>query len=162
MSTIPALYELADQYTSILDMDLPAEQVQDTLDLIEADIKEKSQSIGFVLQSFDAQELALTQHLETIAAKLKAIKAKRDNLKAYLKYNMEATGISKIDCPYFSIALQPNPPSVDISDEALIPGIYKQQVVTVKIDKKTILNDLKAGSDIPGCTLARGTHVRIR
>ncbi|MGJ0484310.1 MAG: siphovirus Gp157 family protein [Methylomicrobium sp.] len=43
-------------------------------------------------------------------------------MKDYLKGNMEHTGITKIECPYFKLSIQNNPAAAHIFDESAISG----------------------------------------
>lgn len=160
MSEIPSLYQLTSQYQALTDMDIPAEEKADTLDLIEESIQEKGKNIGFVLQSFDAQETALKSHLTDVQAKIKAIQNHRDRLKEYLKEGMERCDIQKIESPYFTISLQKSPASVVIDDESQIPDDYFEYKRSPK--KSLIKEAIGEGYEIPGCHLETGNHVRIR
>ena len=160
MSTIPSLYHLADQYQQLLDLDIPAEQKEDTLSLIEEDIHKKGQAIGAVLQSFDAQEAALKHHIVGVQDRLKAIQNHRKRLTEYLKETMERCGIQKIESPYFVVSLQKSPEAVIVDDESAVPDDYCK--FTRAPDKALIKASLRDGYEIPGCHLEAGTHVRIR
>ena len=50
--------------------------------------------------------------------------------------------------------------SVDIIDESKIPDHYWIEVMTKKLDKKRILNDLKKGTKVPGTDLKRTPYVK--
>ena len=50
--------------------------------------------------------------------------------------------------------------AVDIIDETTIPREYWIEVITKKLDKKRILQELKNGNTIPGVRLANNTYVR--
>lgn len=160
MSEIPSLYQLTSQYQALTDMDIPAEEKADTLDLIEESIQEKGKNIGFVLQSFDVQESALKAHLADVQAKIKAIQNHRDRLKEYLKEGMERCDIQKIESPYFTISLQKSPASVVIDDEDQIPDDYFEYKRSPK--KSLIKEAISEGYEIPGAHLITDTHVRIR
>jgi predicted secreted acid phosphatase len=83
-------------------------------------------------------------------------------MKDYLKGSMEHTGITKIECPYFKLSIQKNPVSVIITNEKLIPEQFKEQVISLKIDKTAIKNYLKAGKSITGAKLINGTRLAIK
>ena len=50
--------------------------------------------------------------------------------------------------------------AVDIIDETTIPREYWIEVITKRLDKKRILQELKDGNTIPGVRLANSTYVR--
>jgi hypothetical protein len=160
MSELQPLYEIAGNYRALLDLDIPEEQLADTLELVEGEFKDKGRQIGFVLESMAADQDALQAHLDKVKARLDAVKARQKRLKDYLQQNMEATGIVKIEGPYFSISLQKSQPAVVVDDESLIPDDYCEfKRSPKKILIKTAIAD---GYEIPGCHLEASNHVRIR
>ena len=50
--------------------------------------------------------------------------------------------------------------AVDIIEETEIPDEYFVEVITKKLDKKRILQELKDGARIPGVRLATNSYVR--
>ena len=76
---------------------------------------------------------------------------------------MEKAGMDKIDTGIMFLAIQRNPPSVDVVDEGSIPAAYKDVIPEqYVISKKRILEALKAGEEVKGAKLHRGTHLRLR
>ena len=60
----------------------------------------------------------------------------------------------------FSLNSQKNPPSV-VLEPTFDNNDYIADV-TVKYDKRAILNDLKQGKEIEGATISQGNSLRIR
>ena len=89
---------------------------------------------------------------------------KLDRYKDYIKTNMEALGIEKIETPVGTISVVKSPLSVDIIDETLVPEEYKEEVKTIKIDKKKIADNFKAtGEIIDGVRInTQNTNIRIK
>jgi hypothetical protein len=160
MSELQPLYEIASNYRALLDLDIPEEQLVDTLELVKDEFKDKAKHIGFVLESMAADQDALQAHLDKVKARLDAVKSRQKRLKDYLQQNMEATGITKIECPYFTISLQKSQPAVVIDDEGFIPDDYCK--FTRAPDKATIKKAIQGGFAVPGCHLEASNHVRIR
>ena len=50
--------------------------------------------------------------------------------------------------------------SVDIIDESKIPDHYWVEVMTKRLDKKRILNDLKKGTKVPGTDIKRTPYLK--
>jgi len=73
---------------------------------------------------------------------------------------MRAAGIDKVKGRLFTLAFQKNPPSVEVMDESLIPSDYIKTVTSV--DKKLILEALKSGHSVSGCSLSQSESLRIR
>jgi hypothetical protein len=70
---------------------------------------------------------------------------KQDSLNEYLKSNMQASGITNIKCPLFSITLAKGRDVAVIDDEQAVPEAYKEIVKSTKIHKTSILAALKEG-----------------
>ena len=86
--------------------------------------------------------------------------------KVYLKpENMQRTGITKIDSPWFKIALAKNPPSVVVDDEDTLKFAHPEfvkVVTTESIDKAAIKEAIKAGQIVEGARLASSDRVTIK
>jgi len=68
---------------------------------------------------------------------------------------MESGEVKKIELPLATISLKRVPPSAIVGDEWLIPEkFWKPQAPT--LDKRAVLEALKAGEVIPGATLSNG------
>jgi len=50
--------------------------------------------------------------------------------------------------------------TLEIIDESKIPKEYFKQVVTEKLDREKILNDMKDGKKVPGCDIIKKPYVR--
>ena len=50
--------------------------------------------------------------------------------------------------------------SVDIIDESKVPDHYWIEVITKRLDKKRILNDLKKGTKVPGTDIKKTPYVK--
>jgi hypothetical protein len=62
---------------------------------------------------------------ERMAQRRRALEGRVKWIKDYLKGNMDHCGIQRIDSTWFVLAVQKNPPSVDVYDEAAFPEAYK-------------------------------------
>lgn len=71
---------------------------------------------------------------------------------------MDRANLQKIERPDFTLSLRKSPPSVLITDEALIPDDYMihPEPPAPKPDKAGIAVALKGGKEIPGCALSNG------
>ncbi len=186
MST--SLYDLSSDYLSALDLftdpeqDLPVEVVNDTLEGLEDQIQEKSINVAKVLRNMEETAKSIKTAETQMATRRRAIENRVQWLKDYLKANMEATGIQKIECPWFRLAIQKNPASAAIADEKQLPDQYvtvelalplqsyhqfkdrlgEHDVKLFRVDKNALKLDLKAGKSVPGASLSAGTRLVIR
>ena len=67
----------------------------------------------------------------------------------------------KIKAGTFTFAVQKSAPSLDVTDLDAIPMVYYVEQEP-RLDKKTILAELKAGGDVLGCAIKQGSHLRIK
>ena len=91
-----------------------------------------------------------------------ALERHAGRLRDYLKGQMERTGIPRVKNPWVSVRIQPNPPSVVIEDETLVPDRFKQPVTTLKLLKSDIARALKAGEAVFGARLPTTTRLVIQ
>lgn len=90
-------------------------------------------------------------------AKMKdSMNAKRTSLestKNYLKGFMKANDVKKFEEGIFGATRRKATAKVNLIDEDSIPSFYKEDVTTIKIDKKAIKEDLKDGKIVDGAEL---------
>ncbi len=164
----PTLYDISSDYLQALDLftdpevDIPLEAALDTLESTEGQLQEKAVNVAKFMQNLDATAKAIKEAEQQMARRRKAIENRARWIKDYLKTNMEAAGITKIESPWFSLAIQKNPPSVEVLDEQALPEDYKTEVVTLKIGKAAIKEAVKEGEDVPGAVLRQGTRLAVR
>lgn len=163
-----ALYEISNNYLQALDfltdpeLDLPIEAINDTLEGLSWELEEKAVNVTKFLRNMEASAEAIKQAEEAMAKRRKVLENRAKWLKDYLKANMERTGISKIECPFFKLSVQKNPDSVNILDEDAIPEQFKEQVISWKISKTAIKDAIKVGQTVPGAELVSGTRLVIK
>jgi hypothetical protein len=159
------LYELTDNYRQILDIldEGQDEALQDTLDSIKDAIEQKAEGIAKIIRTMDAEAEAIKTEEHRLAQRRKAIESRRDGLKRYLEDQLNLIGIDKVKTATFTVALQNNPPSVNVLDDTVIPTTFKVHIPEQwNVDKKAIMQALKDGQEIPGVELFQGRSLRIR
>lgn len=162
------LYEISSNYLQALDfltdpeLDLPIEAINDTLEGLSGELEDKAVNVAKFLRNMESTAKAIKEAETEMAKRRKALESRVKWLRAYLKINMEACGISKIECPFFKLAVQKNPDAVNITDENAIPEQFKEQVITWKISKTAIKDAIKAGAPVPGAELTAGTRLVIK
>lgn len=165
---LPALYELAQQHRELEQLveldELPAEVIRDTLEGLEGTIQEKAISVAAVVRNLET-------HAEMVAAAAKQLReraaraeARAESLRAYLLFNLQSVGITKITAPEFTVAVRNNPEAVNIADDADIPAEFYVPVPPPppRLDKTALKAAIKAGREVPGVWLSSGQRVEIR
>lgn len=165
-----SLYALTNEYRELAlrlhDMDIDADAVADTIEStgLPEEIAAKAQGCEMVARTFEADIPAIEAEIKRLQELKKSRQSKADALREYVKRNMIACDIQRIDCPLFSISLAKNPPSVDIFDERQLPADYLNSPPPPepRPDKKLIAQALKDGVDVPGARLVQGVGLRIK
>ena len=103
----------------------------------------KAVNVVYVINNMDSDVSEIDEEIKRLQDRKKVIKNGEDRLRDYLKFNMEASGISKITCPLFTITLARGRDVVVIDDESLIPP--EHIVTTTRPDKSGLLKALKEG-----------------
>lgn len=150
------LHEMSKDYIGFLESDLSGEELTECLDSIEEAIDEKASNIVKLVSSLDVDVAGIDKEIKRLQAMKKTISNNQTNLKEYLRYNMELTGITKIKHSLFSITLGKPTVTAEIIDIDFLPDQYVNTEVVIKADKKAILKALKDGKDIPGAVLSTG------
>jgi len=89
----------------------------------------------------------------------KSLKDFEKRLKEAIKAAMKDLKQDKIDGNDYYFRLQNTKPSIDLM-EGLIPDQYKQEVVTIEIDRKRIEEDIAMGLEIPGALVTKNKSLR--
>ena len=143
--------------------DIPPEALADTLNGLEGMFNEKAVRIGHVLLNGDSDITAIDDEIRRLTARKNVIRNGKDRLRDYLRMNMEAGGITKIECPLFTITLVKPRDVADVFDADELPPKYIRTKVTHAPDKKAILDDLKSGEIITGARLGKSkSSVRVK
>mgnify|MGYP001616855430 CR=1 FL=1 len=98
---------------------------------------------------------AIAATLEQIKGRQHRLKEQQDLLRTRLAIAMEIAEITKIESPLATASYRRTPPGVVITEESAIPSAYwKPQ--EPRLDRRKVLEDLKAGQAVPGATLDNG------
>jgi hypothetical protein len=164
MSTLRELSkELIEVQDLAMDPDIPAEAIKDTLDGMVGLFNEKAVNVVHVILNADSDIAALDTEIKRLSARKSAIQNGQDRLREYLRWNMEATDISKISCPLFTITLAKGRDVAIVEDESALPDEFVRVKTTIAPDKVAILAALKEGQDIPGAHIGKSqSSVRIK
>ena len=158
------LFELRQEYQlaaqKLQDMDLDEQTLADTLESFAGDLETKATNTVMVSRNMRATAAAIKEAEASMAARRKAIENRADYLDKRVFDTMIETGISKIECPYFRLSIQDNPPAVEVFDSLQIPADYLKEVpATFTIDKLLIKKAIQDGYEVPGAKLTHGKRL---
>lgn len=154
------LYELKEKYRQLIDLeeDLDPTLFRDTLESIEDVIEDKAVNYVTLIKKFK-KEIEMFKEEENILAKRrKAIESKVSILKDNLYEGMKEIKAQHIKKGPITVRIQKNPPSVNITNEDLIPSIFYEEQPP-KLNKKLLKEKLKDES-VPGAELIQKEGVR--
>lgn len=133
--------------------------------LTKQNLEDKSFAYVAVMRKLDGECGLIDKEIE----RLQALKKSRANTSARMKEAllnaMISTNTTKVEManePFFKIALQANPASVDIIDEAEIPEEYIVKKVTTQADKAKIKAAIESGNKVPGCAVKHSQRLVIK
>jgi hypothetical protein len=150
------LYELTGALADLSSMDMDDEAVKNTLECIQGDFNDKAVAIIKLSENLNADTSAIDSEIERLKARKQVILNKQKGLRDYLLHNMEAVGITKIECPLFTASLRKGVESVEIENESLLPDEFVSAEVVTKPDKKAIKQAIQSGQSVPGASIKRG------
>lgn len=164
------LYELTSNFVEVdrlIDEYLEAGEENLANNLVEAnkiiaqEIQNKSEGFVYIFRNIDSQIESIDVEIKRLQELKKQKKNKYENLKKMLKDNMEVLGVKKMETNLGNFTVRNNQGSLIVDDETLVPASYKEEVVTVKIDKNAIKNAIKEGLEIEGCHVEISTSLII-
>lgn len=159
------LYELKELYQNIWELvgddESDLEALETALSQVEDNLEIKAENIAKLIKSIDADAEVIKIEEQRLAKRRKTLENKQKGMKLYLETQLKEMGVDKIQGTLMSVRLQKNPPSVNVLDENKIPEKYWKVVTTRSMDKKLILEDLKAEVEVEGAVIKQEKSLRI-
>lgn len=169
---LPSLYTLSTQYQQLEQLlgsdeeldETALQAIHDTLEGLEGDIQVKATNVAAYALNLEVYAQMARDAAKALQARAKRIEHRAEALRGYIRMHMEAVGISKIEGPQFTVAIRKNPPSVQIEPDTVLDPRFLRVVPPPPPapDKAEIGRALKAGENVPGCSLLTTTRLDIR
>lgn len=164
------IYELTEKWLKVKELaeeGADEEAVANALEDIGGEIEEKADGYARVIKSLEAEAAAIKSETERLTARKATLENSTKRLKKRLKEAMEACEKTKFKTLLFSFGIQKNAPSVRIEDESGFLAWAQSnapELVRTKteLDRKQILEQLKAGAHFDGIELRQTASLRIR
>lgn len=159
------LYDIRCKFVDLMNNEeLTEEQVQELGKELAEELRNKSSNIiAYIVDSESLLERIKSEE-KRLADMRKLGEARLEKFKGYVKDNMEALELLKIQTELGTLSVAKNPISVEIVEEDKVPMEFKQEVVTTKIDKKAIAQHFKDTGEVSkGCIIhTDNTSLRIK
>ena len=168
MGNALTLYQLTDQLAiaqqQLAESDFDEATIKDTLEGLEGEVAQKMEGCLAIARNLEATADQIRAAEAHMVGRRKALESRAEWLKGYVKANMERSGITKIECPWFRASIVKNPSRVVVDSLSEIPPgfIVYPPAPPPHPDKKLLAERLKAGEDIPGVHLDQDTRLDIR
>lgn len=160
-----SLYDITNAFPKIMENEEITEEdkkkVEEELTLL---LQQKSQNIIGYTKNIELTINAMKEEEDRIASNRKVLENKLSRFKDYVKECMENNGFTKIETGLGTLSIAKSPVSVEIVNEDEIPSEFKQEVITVKVDKTKIKNNFKETGEIPNGIniITTNTNLRIK
>lgn len=158
------LYELTEQYSNLMELldnpEVPQEMLEESLNKINDQLDVKLENIAKVIKSIEVDAKGIRGEEKRLADRRRSLENRMDNLKEYVEGAMKATGAKKVNGKVFTLNIQKNALSVEITDEKVIPEECFE--TEKKLVKKKVLEAHKEGREVPGVVIKQTESLRIR
>jgi len=156
------LYELTGAMAALAEME-EDQAVIDTLEGLEMEFNDKANNIVLYERNINSYIEGIDSEIKRLQARKKSLNNRISSMKDYLRDNMERSGISKIECPLFTISCVKGRDMANVIDEEALPDDCVKTKVIIDPDKAEILKKLKAGEEVPGAELIKSkSSIRIK
>jgi hypothetical protein len=162
------LYSLSAQYqrimANIMDNDEISAECMEELLSVSDSLEEKIINRTAIVKTLDAKAEAIAKAIDCMKDRWCKLNDSANRLREEIKKEMLACDKKKIEDAYHIAQVIPNNPKVNILDKNILPFKYLREKIThsQEPDKLAMLDDLKAGIEIPGAMLVRENRLQIK
>lgn len=153
---MPKLYDIANEYAQLLNEELPADMIADTVEAFEGEFTDKVENILGLIKNEQYTCDALKAEAKKLNERAKATQNRIDNLKSYIIESMNTLDKKSMNAGVHSLTVRAPSKSVNIIDAHKLPAEFVEYVTEVKPDKNLIKEKLKLGEQIEGAEMQVG------
>jgi Siphovirus Gp157 len=122
---------------------------------------EKRDRLGEFIVRLEAEAEAIRNEEKRLATRRQGFEKIAGHVRSSIHQQMLDWQVKKVEGKLFTFAVQKNPASVEITNEADIPGDYIDY--KPQIDRNKVKQALQAGQEVPGAKLVTDrTSLRVR
>ena len=163
-----SLYNITNKFVELMDKaqegTITEEEYNQLGEELAIQLQQKGSNIIGYTKNIELTINAMKEEEDRMASNRKALENKLTRFKQYVKECMENNGITKIETGLGTLSIAKSPASVEIINEEEVPSEFKQEIITVKIDKAKIKNNFKETGEIPDGVniVTTNTNLRIK
>ena len=161
------LYEVPKEYEDLLDYVEEYDLVPDYLEVVGSDEEtqvQKAINLGLSIKNLEHLLSGIEKSIEDMEKRKIKIMKSIENIKHYILHHVNISELNKDDLnlPNLRISFRKNNYSLHIEDQSFIPQHYYTEKVTSHLSKRSIIEDLKSGVEIPGAWFKTETYVIVK
>lgn len=155
------LYEIKNEILSVIEnCDQETWEIDTSkFDTLELSLKEKAENIAMVIRKFEWYEDTIATEIKRLQAMKKHYESQENNLKEYLKMNLEKLSMTELETPLFKVSLRKSEETI-IEDIEKIPSQFK--TIEVKVNKTDIKKAIKLWEIIEGARIQEKLSLNIK
>lgn len=158
--SIPALYKLSNEYNQLMEIDEPDAIDSALMAIVGNQIEVKAESICQLVKTIEAVSETFKAEEKRISERRRALEAKADRIRQYMKDSLLNAGIDKVDAGTFTVRVGLSQGNLQIDDQSKLPPKFIK--IIQDVDKAAIKAAIKAGEVVPGAHIEAGTTLTIR
>ncbi len=145
-----ALYEIANEILELKDCGLSPDEIADTLEAMEMDFEEKTESTIALIKQMQAESEMFKLESEKLKSESDRLKRSAEKLKEYIRGEMVRLEKDKFKAGVHSLTVRKPTQKLNIVNDNKIPKSWFNVEVVEKLDKKGLLKALKDGEQVSG------------
>lgn len=144
-----SLYKISNGISELMNQEEINEEEKALIykELTEMLVKKSEGVIGYS-KNLELNIDAVKTEISRLKEYQETLENRMEKYKEYVKNCMELSGITKLETSLGTLSIAKNPISVEIVNEDEIPGEFKSEVITTKIDKTAIKNCFKETGEL--------------
>lgn len=162
------LYEINAEYLNLLETAFTVDEEtgevlfdNNAFEAIEGEYNDKIDSIVNYIKSLETLCEGIKKERDNLAERKAQVEKKIESLKEYISTSMELRNMDKFETPKAKLSFRVSK-SVNVIDEELIEDCYFKETITKKLDRASLLKDLKEEKEVKGACLLVKRNLQIK
>ena len=136
------------------------EDLMARVDELYTELHQKEDGIYWLYKESEKEITLFEEQIKKLKAHTSVMKKAQERIKGLIRGTFSEVNQLPKHSVFNPIKVSQSAGAVDVIEESEIPDEYFVEVITKKLDKKRILQELKDGTRIPGVRLVANSYVR--